>query len=119
MRKRIISSLVGVFIMALALAASVAFAETGPQSPEGTQSVGEKAVKGLANVVFSPAEIVASPVKGVKDYGPFGFFVGLIEMPFKIAKRIGGGGTDFVLSCATKTSLVPDYPCDDIRGDED
>lgn len=109
MNKKIISS--GLFVLLVSICLSpVASAVFAGEPP----SVGGKALKGTANVLFCWTEAVQSPAEGVRDHGPLGFFSGLVLIPFKIVVRAVGGAADLITSPVPEKSLVASYPLADL-----
>lgn len=106
-RKKIFSSVFVFLVSVCLLVTPVAFAGEPP-------SVGGKALKGTANILFCWTEAVQSPAEGVRDHGPLGFLSGLVLIPFKVVVRAVGGAADLVTSPVPEKSLVDSYPLADL-----
>jgi putative exosortase-associated protein (TIGR04073 family) len=110
MMKKIISSVL--FVLLVSICCS--FTTTPAVFAGEKQSVGGKALRGTANVLFGWTEVVQSPANGVRDHGPLGFISGLILFPVKSAIRIVGGAADLITSPVPEKSLVESYPLADL-----
>lgn len=103
MKKSVIFSL----IIFVALVATPTFAEE--------RSTGEKALQGVTNILGGWTEVFASPVRGVKEHGPLGFFSGVFLIPWEVAKReVGGVATLLTAPTSNVIMGVDNHPLSDI-----
>jgi len=110
MRKKIISSILFVFVLLV----SVSLLPTAPAAFADEQTVGVKAGKGTANILFCWTEVIESPVQDIKDYGPLGFFSGIVKFPFKAAIRLLGGTADLITSPAGGPLVIDTCPMESL-----